>query len=72
MMKTIKKLLIDRLWANLFAKENPDAAHELRKQLAWALFRGNYPLTPEQWALLNVSDEFKESHGYHADGTPNL
>jgi hypothetical protein len=40
--------------------------------MAWALFHGNYPLTPEQWTLLNVSDEFKESHGYRADGTPNL
>lgn len=51
-------------------KINPDVVREVAKQTAWALFNANYPLTEEQWAILNVSDDFKLQHGYHADGRP--
>lgn len=48
---------------------NPDSDRELKKQMAWAKFRGQYELTDTEWAILNLTDEFKQAHGYNPDGT---
>lgn len=36
---------------------NPDAQRELEKQMAWALYKGDYPLTERQKELLKLPNK---------------